>query len=169
MLKDVPHVEAAMDVSPYTDDATVKVNGREMKVPIVNLSKPGIEFFCGKLLYGSSKEWTSGAPNVIVSRSTAEKMFGTANAVGKTFMLGDNEITVVGFARNAIGASDTYMGWGRGRDDKQMSLQVIPCDYNYLRTMGLKIAEGRDFRESDISRSRCSRRSTAARRLPYAR
>ena len=56
----------------------------------------------------------------------------------------------VGFAQNAIGASDNYMGWGRGSEDKQMSLQVIPCDYNYLRTMGLKIADGRDFRESDM-------------------
>ena len=56
----------------------------------------------------------------------------------------------VGFAQNAIGASDNYMGWGRGSEDKQMSLQVIPCDYNYLRTMGLKIVDGRDFRESDM-------------------
>ena len=100
MLKDVPHVEAAMDVSPYTNDATVKVNGRKMKVPVVNLSKPGIEFFSGKLLYGSSKSWTSGAPNVILSRSTAEKMFGTANAVGKTFVSNDNEVTVVGVSED---------------------------------------------------------------------
>ena len=100
LLKDVPHVEAVMDVSAYNNDVNVKVNGREIQVPIVNLSKPGIEFFCGKLLYGSSKDWTSGAPNVILSRSTAEKMFGTANAVGKTFLSGDNELTVVGVSED---------------------------------------------------------------------
>lgn len=55
----------------------------------------------------------------------------------------------VGFAQNAIGAGDEYMGWGRGSDSHQISLQVVPCDYEYLRTMGLKITEGRDFRESD--------------------
>ena len=100
LLKDVPHVEAAMDVSPYVNDGTVKVNGREITVPIVNISKPGIEFFCGKLIYGSSKEWMSGAPTAIVSRSTAEKMFGTANAVGKTFLSDDKEITVVGVSED---------------------------------------------------------------------
>ena len=100
LLKDVPHVEAAMDVSPYVNDGTVKVNGREITVPIVNISKPGIEFFCGKLIYGSSKEWMSGAPTAIVSRGTAEKMFGTANAVGKTFLADDKEITVVGVSED---------------------------------------------------------------------
>ncbi len=100
LLKDVPHVEAAMDVSPYVNDGTVKVNGREITVPIVNISKPGIEFFCGKLIYGSSKEWMSGAPTAIVSRGTAEKMFGTANAVGKTFLSDDKEITVVGVSED---------------------------------------------------------------------
>ena len=100
LLKDVPHVEAAMDVSPYVNDGTVKVNGREITVPVVNISKPGIEFFCGKLIYGSSKEWMSGAPTAIVSRSTAEKMFGTANAVGKTFLSDDKEITVVGVSED---------------------------------------------------------------------
>ena len=100
LLKDVPHVEAAMDVSPYVNDGTVKVNGREITVPIVNISKPGIEFFCGKLIYGSSKEWMSGAPTAIVSRGTAEKMFGTANAVGKTFLSDDKVITVVGVSED---------------------------------------------------------------------
>ena len=100
LLKDVPHVEAAMDVSPYVNDGTVKVNGREITVPIVNISKPGIEFFCGKLLYGSSKDWSFSSGNVIISRGTAEKMFGTANAVGKTFVAGDNKITVVGVSED---------------------------------------------------------------------
>ncbi len=100
LLKDVPHVEDAMDVSPYVNDVTVKVNERETEVPLVNISKPGIEFFSGKLLYGSSKEWVSGAPNAIVSRSTAEKMFGTANAVGRTFVSDDKEITVVGVSED---------------------------------------------------------------------
>ena len=56
----------------------------------------------------------------------------------------------VGFAQNAIGTSDGYMGWGRGDGDHHMVLQVLPCDYEYLRTMQLKIVEGRDFRESDM-------------------
>ena len=42
------------------------------------------------------------------------------------------------------------MGWGRGDDEHRMTLQVLPCDYEYLRTMQLKIVKGRDFRESDM-------------------
>ena len=56
----------------------------------------------------------------------------------------------VGFAQNAIGSGDTYMGWGRGDGEHRVSLQVLPCDYEYLRTMQLKIVEGRDFNESDM-------------------
>lgn len=56
----------------------------------------------------------------------------------------------VGFAQNAIGTSDGYMSWGRGDNEHQMTLQVLPCDYEYLRTMQLKITEGRDFREADM-------------------
>lgn len=56
----------------------------------------------------------------------------------------------VGFAQSTIGSSDHYMLWGRGDGDRQMSLQVLPCDYAYLRTMQLKIVEGRDFCESDM-------------------
>ena len=56
----------------------------------------------------------------------------------------------VGYAQNAIGTSDGYMGWGRGDGEHQMNLQVLPCDYEYLRTMQLEITEGRNFRESDM-------------------
>ena len=56
----------------------------------------------------------------------------------------------VGFAQSAIGTSDQYMGWGRGDDEHQMSLQVLPCDYEYPQTMGLKILEGRNFNEADM-------------------
>lgn len=56
----------------------------------------------------------------------------------------------VGFAQKAIGSGDQYMGWGRGSGEHQMSLQVLPCDYEYPQTMGLKILEGRNFNEADM-------------------
>ena len=55
----------------------------------------------------------------------------------------------VGYAQDAIGVGDQYMGWFRGNGDKSMNMQVMLCDPGYLRTMGLKIEEGRDFKESD--------------------
>ncbi|WP_440432795.1 FtsX-like permease family protein [Prevotella sp.] len=100
LLKEIPQVKDATYISPYINKTDVKVGNRTINVPLINMGKPGIEFFTGKLLSGSSKTCGDGH-NVIVSRSTAEKMFGTANAAGKTFE-GENgdgsktTVTVVG-------------------------------------------------------------------------
>ena len=104
LLKEIPQVKDATYISPYINKTDVKVGNRTINVPLINMGKPGIEFFTGKLLSGSSKTCGDG-PNVIVSRSTAEKLFGTANAAGKTFE-GENgdgsktTVTVVGVSED---------------------------------------------------------------------
>ena len=105
LLKEIPQVKDATYISPYYINKTdAKVGNRTITVPLINMGKPGIEFFTGKLLSGSSKTCGDGH-NVIVSRSTAEKMFGTANAAGKTFE-GENgdgskfTVTVVGVSED---------------------------------------------------------------------
>ena len=104
LLKEIPQVKDATYISPYINKTDVKVGNRTITVPLINMGKPGIEFFTGKLLSGSSKTCGDGH-NIIVSRSTAEKMFGTANAAGKTFEgeNGDgskNTVTVVGVSED---------------------------------------------------------------------
>ncbi len=104
LLKDIPQVKAATYVTLYFNQTEVKIADRTVTVPLVFMGKPGIEFFTGKLLSGSSKTWGNGY-NVIISRSTAEKMFGTANATGKTFEVVNNNgdkvsITVVGVSED---------------------------------------------------------------------
>lgn len=47
MLKDVPQVKSVVYYCPYVNNADIKVNNRAMTVPVVNMSKPGIEFFTG--------------------------------------------------------------------------------------------------------------------------
>lgn len=84
LLKEIPQVKDVTYISPYINKTDVKVGNRTITVSSVNMGKPGIEFFTGKLLSGSSKTCADGA-NVIINRSTAEKMFGTVNAAGKTF------------------------------------------------------------------------------------
>ena len=84
LLKEIPQVKNVTYISPYTNKTDVKVGNRTITVSSVHMGMPGIEFFTGKLLSGSSKTCADGA-NVIVNRSTAEKMFGTVNAAGKTF------------------------------------------------------------------------------------
>ncbi len=105
MLRDIPQVKSVVYYSPYVNQTDVKVNNRTITVPIVYMSKPGIEFFTGKLISGSSKSWGTGA-TAIVNRSNAEKMFGTVNAVGKTFEAINNNdggtisVTVVGVSED---------------------------------------------------------------------
>ena len=104
LLKEIPKVKDATYISPYINKTDVKVGNRTITVPLINMGKPGIEFFTGKLLSGSSKTCGDGH-NVIVSRSTAEKMFGTVNATGKTFEGENNNgtkttVTVVGVSED---------------------------------------------------------------------
>lgn len=104
ILKDIPQIKNVTYISPYVNETDVKVGNRTITVPSINMGKPGIEFFTGKLLSGSSKTCGEGY-NIIVNRSTAEKMFGTANAAGKTFE-GENgdgsktTVTVVGVSED---------------------------------------------------------------------
>lgn len=104
ILKDIPQIKNVTYISPYVNETDVKVGNRTITVPSINMGKPGIEFFTGKLLSGSSKTCGEGY-NVIVNRSTAEKMFGTPNAAGKTFE-GENgdgsktTVTVVGVSED---------------------------------------------------------------------
>lgn len=105
LLKEIPQVKDATYISPYINKTDVKVGNRTIAVPLINMGKPGIEFFTGKLLSGSSKTCADGKHNVIVNRSTAEKMFGTVNAAGKTFEGENNNgtkttVTVVGVSED---------------------------------------------------------------------
>lgn len=105
MLKDIPQIKAATYICPYSNQVEIKVGERTLTVPVFYMGKPGIEFFTGKLISGSSKTWGIGTgATAIASRSLAEKMFGTANAAGKTFVSENNGettiVTVVGVSED---------------------------------------------------------------------
>ena len=55
----------------------------------------------------------------------------------------------VSFSQFPIGTHDGYMTWGRKDNDHEIRTTVMPVDFNYLRTMGIGIIEGRDFNEHD--------------------
>lgn len=57
----------------------------------------------------------------------------------------------VSYSTFALGVSKRYMKWSRvsNKDNKTMFMTVLPVDRDYLRTMGVKITEGRDFNTSD--------------------
>ena len=55
----------------------------------------------------------------------------------------------VAFSQFALGFSDSYMTWGRSDKDHKIQYTVLPVDCHYLRAMGIKVIEGRDFTEHD--------------------
>ena len=67
----------------------------------------------------------------------------------KSHLLLNPSIEDVTFCDSPI-VSDQKMGWGRTLDDgKQIFMEVLPVDDNFVQFFGLQIIEGRDFRESD--------------------
>lgn len=64
-------------------------------------------------------------------------------------LLQQTGVVDVAYSQFMIGTSDSYMSWGRGDKEHQVQFVALPVDYHYLRTMGIKIVEGRDFTEHD--------------------
>ena len=58
-------------------------------------------------------------------------------------------IVDVAFSQFRLGTGDRYMGWGRGDKNHHVQFVALPVDWHYLRTMGIKVIEGRDFTEHD--------------------
>ena len=58
-------------------------------------------------------------------------------------------IVDVAYSQFLLGSQDSYMVWGRGDKEHQVQFTALPVDWHYLRTMGIKVIEGRDFNEQD--------------------
>ncbi len=55
----------------------------------------------------------------------------------------------VSYSNFILSTNDGYMGWGRSDDEHSISFTCLPVDYNYLTVMGIKVTQGRNFKESD--------------------
>ena len=53
------------------------------------------------------------------------------------------------YAEQVLSSRDFYMGWGRNYKDQDINFQCIPVSPSFLRVMGIKITDGRDFRLED--------------------
>ncbi len=53
------------------------------------------------------------------------------------------------FSLNILSSSDIFMEWGRGEEDKYIKFSCFPVDWRYLRVMGIRVLEGRDFKPGD--------------------
>ena len=55
------------------------------------------------------------------------------------------------FGEALLSSSDQYMGWGRQYRGEQINFQILPVHYTFLKVMGIRITEGRDFRQEDAN------------------
>lgn len=57
----------------------------------------------------------------------------------------------VAYATMLLGSRDKYMGWGRRYNEAYINFQCFPVDPAFLKVMGIKVADGREFREEDAN------------------
>ena len=57
----------------------------------------------------------------------------------------------VTFGEVLLSNSDQYMGWRRQYRGESIYFQCLPVHYTFLKTMGINITEGRDFRQEDTN------------------
>lgn len=83
--------------------------------------------------------------SVTVSKSVASKYETVENK-----LLKEPIFTDVTWAAGPIVAEDVRMGWIRNFNGEQVSLQVYPVAWNFLKFINITIEEGRNFMKSDM-------------------
>ena len=91
--------------------------------------------------YGFDKDEVLYAP-------LTNELRGKKDAI-RAELMQQSGVSDVSFSRFVLGAQDGYMGWGRADNDHQITFTSMPVDWHYLRTLGIKVVEGRDFNEHD--------------------
>ncbi len=86
--------------------------------------------------------------DAIVFGNTTFKIHGHYDAV-RSELIALSCVENVSFSNFRIGV-DWYMNIGRGDDEQHMAIfDCLKCDAYYLETLGIKVAEGRSFNETD--------------------
>ena len=84
----------------------------------------------------------------VIYAQLTEEHFGKKDAI-RAELLQQSGVADVSFSNFVLGLQDDYMGWGRGDNDHRITFTSMPVDWRYLRTMGIKVIDGRDFTEHD--------------------
>ncbi|SBV90962.1 ABC transporter permease [uncultured Dysgonomonas sp.] len=71
----------------------------------------------------------------------------------KTELKSHPEIKDVTKSMVLLSSSEQYMGWGMKYKENSITFQCLPVDYSFLDVMEIDVTEGRNFKESDASRS----------------
>lgn len=105
-------------------------------------------------IYGQSRyiyksEYGYAKDSILIDNVTGAHQYSCSKATMRTELEQLPCVASVAFSQFRLGSQDTYMGWGRGNGEVYYSFQALPVDWKFLRTYGIDIVEGRDFKEHD--------------------
>jgi len=119
--------------------------GLQLGIALLVVTYIGILLLQSRYIYDS--DYGFQKDEVLYVQLTSE-LWGKKDAI-RAELMQQGGVSDVSFSRFVLGNADSYMGWGRGDDDHHITFTCMPVDHHYLRTMGIKVTEGRDFNEHD--------------------
>ena len=119
--------------------------GLQLGIALLMVTYIGILLMQSRYIYQS--DYGFQKDEVLYVQLTPE-LWGKKDAI-RADLMQQGGVKDVSFSRFVLGTSDSYMGWGRGDNDHHITFNCMPVDHHYLRTMGIKVTEGRDFKEHD--------------------
>ena len=127
--------------------------GRQLRTALIALQlliSSVMVIYIGILYLQSHYIYTSdyGFAKDEVLYTRLENLRGQREAL-RTEVLTLTGVEEVAFSQICIDTQDSYMTWGRKDDDHEIHTNVLRVDWRYLRTLGIKVVEGRDFTEHD--------------------
>lgn len=102
LRQDFPEVERATRIFPLRSTLVQYENNIFNEPNVLATDEYFLHMFSFKLLEGSSNLALKDPKTAVITKSTAEKYFGTASAIGKTLLLGNEkrEFKVIGVVEN---------------------------------------------------------------------
>lgn len=98
--------------------------------------------FIGRYSIGFNKS------EVVIATVNPNNVIGSMKAIQEKLKQ-QSGVVDVAFAQLKFGGTESYMGWGRNYKNRNINFNVLTVTPNFLKVLGVKVAEGRDFWESD--------------------
>lgn len=92
----VPEVEKAVQLNPGWDVRIKAEKGTFNDLQVMFADEEFFDVFGVKLLEGNTSEALAGKKNIVLAKSSAEKLFGSVDCVGKTLALDGSDLFVSG-------------------------------------------------------------------------
>lgn len=145
---DIPTAKVAM----YSSDGYLRLNSSQAPTPVsIRITQPAFfTMFEVPILHGSIWSDDKARQELILSKKSAEKIFGRSNVVGEKVLLDDRHYTVIGVLDNWQMLPRLYDANNRNHvndaDQVYMPLET-GYDYNYMSNSQSHTFDDTDFRQ----------------------